>query len=97
MQIGDVRIVASTWFRDGDDGVIADGKTLDKPYTFTVIGDPQTMSSAMEIPGGVSESVRSKGGELTIREYESINVEALHTDSSPRYAQPVPEPTDGSN
>lgn len=97
MQVGDVRIVASTWFRDGDDGVIADGKTLDKPYTFTVIGDPQTMSSAMEIPGGVSESVRSKGGELTIREYESINVEALHTDSSPRYAQPVPEPTDGSN
>ena len=97
MQIGGVRIVASTWFRDGDDGVIADGKTLDKPYTFTVIGDPQTMSSAMEIPGGVSESVRSKGGDVTITEYQSINVEALHTDSSPRYAQPVPEPTDGSN
>ncbi|HCE59855.1 DUF881 domain-containing protein [Janibacter terrae] len=96
MQVGDVRVVASTWFRDGERGVEADGQQLEQPYEFIVIGDPQTMSSAMEIPGGVSESVRSKGGEVTIKEYASINVDALHTDSPPRYAQPVPEPTDGS-
>ena len=97
MQVGDVRIVASTWFSDTDDGITADGETLEAPYTFTVIGDPQTMSAAMEIPGGVSEAVRSKGGEATIREFDSINVEALHSNSSPRYAQPDPEPTDGSD
>lgn len=97
MQVGGVRIVASTWFRDGAKGVEADGVELKRPYDFIVIGNPQTMSSAMEIPGGVSESVRSKGGEVTITEFTSINVEALHTDSPPRYAQPVPEPTDGSN
>lgn len=96
MQVGSVRIVASTWFSD-DDGVTADGRSLTSPYRFTVIGDPQTMSAAMEIPGGVSESVRSKGGEVSIREFDSINVEALHSNSSPRYAQPDPEPTDGSN
>lgn len=95
MQVGDVRIVASTWFRDSPDGVVVDGRTLEPPYTFKVIGDPQTMSSAMEIPGGVSESVRSKGGEVTVHEFSTINVEALHTNSSPRYAQPQPEPTDG--
>lgn len=97
MQVGTVRIVASTWFRDGPDGVEADGVHLERPYRFTVIGDPATMSSAMEIPGGVSESMRSKGAEVRIREYTSINVEALHSQSPPRYAQPVPEPTDGSN
>lgn len=97
MQIGDVRVVASTWFRDADGGVEVDGIRLQAPYEFIVIGDPQTMSSAMEIPGGVSESVRSKGGEVTITEFTSINVEALHSDSSPRYARPVPEPSDGSN
>ncbi|MGO1167238.1 MAG: DUF881 domain-containing protein [Janibacter sp.] len=96
MQVGSVRIVASTWFSDGDDGVTADGHDLKSPYRFTVIGDPQTMSTAMEIPGGVSESVRSKGGTVAIREFDSINVEALHSNSSPRYAQPDPEPTDGS-
>lgn len=96
MQVGSVRIVAGTWFRDGSDGVEADGQTLSPPYEFTVIGDPPTMSSAMEIPGGVSDSVRTKGGEVRIREFSSINVEALHSNSSPRYAQPVPEPTDGS-
>lgn len=97
MQVGDARIVASTWFRDTGDGIEVDGQTLEPPYRFIVIGDPQTMSSAMEIPGGVSESVRTKGGEVEIREYSSINVEALHSDSPPRYARPNPEPTDGSN
>src|SRR5699024_4768638 len=97
MQVGDVRIVAGTWFEDGDGGITADGRTIEAPYRFTAIGDPPTMSSAMEIPGGVSESVRSNGGDVTIREYDTINVEALHSDSSPRYAQPDPEPTDGSN
>ncbi|WP_277455714.1 DUF881 domain-containing protein [Janibacter sp. DB-40] len=95
MQVADARIIASTWFRDSEEGIVVDGRTLDPPYTFIVIGDPQTMSSAMEIPGGVSESIRSKGGEVTVHEYSSINVEALHSNSSPRYAQPHPEPTDG--
>ncbi|WEV79067.1 DUF881 domain-containing protein [Janibacter cremeus] len=95
MQVGDARIIASTWFRDSEEGVVVDGRTLEPPYTFVVIGDPQTMSSAMEIPGGVSESIRSKGGEVTVHEFSSINVEALHSNSSPRYAQPHPEPTDG--
>lgn len=101
IQVGDVRVVASTSFTDDGAGITADDKKLESPYRFTVIGDPQTMSSAMEIPGGVSESVRTKGGEATIREFDSINVEALHSNSSPRYARPDPdpdpEPTDGSN
>lgn len=98
MQIGDVRIVASTWFRDADGGgIVVDGQTLRPPYELTVIGDPQTMSSAMEIPGGVVESVRSKGGQATVKEFSSINVEALHSVSSPRYARPVPEPSGDSN
>lgn len=97
MQVGDVRIVASTSFADDGDTITADGTKLTPPYRFTVIGDPQTMSAAMEIPGGVSESVRTKGGEATVREFDAINVEALHSNSSPRYAQPDPEPTDGSN
>lgn len=97
MQIGDVRIVASTWFRDEAGGIVVDGHTLEPPYELTVIGDPQTMSSAMEIPGGVVESVRSKGGQATVKEFSSINVEALHSVSPPRYARPVPEPSGDSN
>ncbi len=97
MQVGDVRVVASTWFRDVEGGIVVDGQRLEPPYTFTAIGDPHTMSSAMEIPGGVVESVRSKGGEAEVREYSTINVEALRSDSPPRYARPVPEPSGGSD
>lgn len=92
MQIGDVRIVASTSFTDTEGGVSVDGTTVSAPFELVVIGDPRTMASAMEIPGGVAETVRGKGGTAKVDEYTSITVEALHTVSSPRYAQPVQEP-----
>lgn len=94
MQVGDVRIVASTHFTDVGGQVEADGTRLQAPYELLVIGDPRTMSSALEIPGGVAENVRGKGGEARIEELDTVDVTALHTVSAPRYAQPVPEPSD---
>lgn len=97
MQIGSARVVSSTSFADVEGGVAVDGITLTAPFEFVAIGDPRTMASAMEIPGGIAETVRGKGGTAEIDEYSAVNVEALHTVSPPRYAQPVPEPsTDGS-
>lgn len=93
MQVGDVRVVASTSFTDAEGGVEVDGTLVKAPYEFIVIGDPRTMASALEIPGGLAETVRGKGGTAQVDEYTSITVEALRTVSSPRYAQPVPEPT----
>ncbi|WP_370893225.1 DUF881 domain-containing protein [Janibacter sp. GXQ6167] len=97
IQVGNVRLVAASYFTDRDGTVLADGKPLRSPYVFTVIGNAQTMSTAMEIPGGVGETVRGLGGRIAIEQFESVNVDALHELSSPRYAQPVPEPSpDGS-
>ncbi len=93
MQVGDVRVVASTYFTDEGSDVLADGEKLERPYVFVVIGDPHTMSSAMGIPGGVTQTVRGLGGTVSIEEFESVNVTALHTISPPQYAQPVPEPS----
>ncbi|WP_068252570.1 DUF881 domain-containing protein [Janibacter corallicola] len=97
IQIGDVRVVADTWFRDGNGGVVVAGHQLHPPYTITAIGDAHTMGSAMEIPGGVTASVRSKGGSAEVEQFESVNVGALRSKSSPRYAQPVPESSDDSD
>lgn len=93
MQVDDVRLVAGSYFTDADGSIQADGQTLTRPYTFTVIGDAQTLSSAMEIPGGITESVRGRGGQVTVTEQDEVSVDALHRVSSPRYARPVPEPS----
>jgi len=57
-----VRVVASTYFTQGADGMAADGQPLQAPYRFIVIGDPRTLAAAMTIPGGVIDTVAAAGG-----------------------------------
>jgi uncharacterized protein YlxW (UPF0749 family) len=91
IQVGNVRVVASSHFDQGAAGVAIDGVTVTQPYTITAIGDPPTMASAMEIPGGLSETVRRlPGATITITQAKDLTVGALHTLSQPRYARPVP-------
>lgn len=93
MQVDDVRLVAGSYFTDEGATIQADGQALTRPYTFTVIGDPQTLSSAMEIPGGITESVRGRGGRVSVTQLDDVSVDALHSVPEPRFAQPVPEPS----
>ncbi len=90
IQVGEVRVVASSSFGQSDSGVEIDGITLTQPYTILAIGDSQTMSSAMEIPGGLSENVRQLGASITISQAKELTVGALYTLREPRYARPVP-------
>ncbi len=83
-----VRIVASTAFVDADGGILAGGQRLSAPYTITVIGEPQTMRTALNIPGGVVETVTTDGGSLTIGEPAVVRVTALHPQGVLRYAVP---------
>jgi uncharacterized protein YlxW (UPF0749 family) len=85
-----VRIVASTSFVDATGGgLVVDGTALTGPYTVTVIGDPQTMQVALNIPGGVVETVHNHGGNVTIASPGTVQVSALHPVTNPRYAQPA--------
>ncbi|MET0417310.1 MAG: DUF881 domain-containing protein, partial [Actinoplanes sp.] len=74
-----VRVIASTYFLDGDNGsLVVEGRRLTAPFTITVIGDPATMRTALNIPGGVVASVRGDGGNVTFGEREVAEVSALH-------------------
>jgi uncharacterized protein YlxW (UPF0749 family) len=83
-----VRIVASTYFTDAGSGLLVDGATLQAPYTITVIGDPQTMQPALNIAGGVVDTVHNANGTVIV-EPGTVRVTATHTTNPPRYAQPV--------
>lgn len=84
-----VRVIASTSFLDRDDDVVVDGVRLSAPYTITVIGDPETMRTALNIPGGVVESVASAGGTVIFSPAAPVEVTALHDKPSLQYAKPV--------
>jgi uncharacterized protein YlxW (UPF0749 family) len=91
VQIGAVRVVASTAFVDRDGQVLVDGRPVTPPYTVRAIGDPATMSAALDIPGGVLEVLRGLGAEGTVSERGRVDVTALHRLESPQYARPAPE------
>jgi uncharacterized protein YlxW (UPF0749 family) len=84
-----VRIVASTSFLDSDGGVTVDGRRLSGPYTIIAIGDPKTMRTALNIPGGVVESVGKDGGNVLVQEPGTLDVTALHDPIKLEYAKPV--------
>jgi uncharacterized protein YlxW (UPF0749 family) len=92
MQVGGVRIVASTSFTDTADGIEVDGTLLEQPYEFVVIGDPPTLETALEIPGGVVETATSRGALVRTTQREEVVVDALRTPQTPQYARPA-EPT----
>ncbi len=90
VQLGDLRIVASTYFVDSPDGVVVDGVVIDPPYRWVAIGDPDTLVPALEIPGGAMSSIRTSGGTGTARAREEVEVTATRTVPEPRFATPVP-------
>ncbi len=87
---GAVRVVASTSFVNGDDGgVVVDGMLLRPPYRFTVIGDPNTIETALGIPGGVLDTVEQSGGRVVVVQGQDVLVGALRATTTPRYARPA--------
>ncbi|PZF85679.1 DUF881 domain-containing protein, partial [Micromonospora endophytica] len=87
---GAVRIVASTYFLSEQDGsLVVDGRRLTGPFTITVIGDPATMRTALNIPGGVVATVAGDGGNVIVEDREVAEVSALHAPSTLEHARPV--------
>ncbi len=90
LQIGDQRVIVSTWFADSsgaNTGVSVNGVDVLAPYEIKAIGDPRTLSAALQIPGGVVDSLRTLGGDSLITEQKDVRVTALQPAPSPQYAR----------
>ena len=89
IDVGGVRVVASSFIGDRDGELLVDGVTVEPPILIKVIGDSKTLSSAMTIPGGIVESVRQKGANATITESSLVEITALHRPAEMTHAKPV--------
>lgn len=85
-----VRVVASSFFVDASGGgIIADGEHLTGPFQLLVIGPAGTMSTALQIPGGVVASAKNDGGSVTMDSRSTVEVTVVRKASALRYARPV--------
>ncbi|MFG2904973.1 DUF881 domain-containing protein [Kitasatospora sp. NPDC048286] len=90
IQINDVRVVVNTYFTDlSAGGVQIDGKKVSQPYRFTVVGNPQDLTPALNIPGGVVRTLESHQARATIAPQQKVVVDALVDPKSPQYAKPA--------
>jgi uncharacterized protein YlxW (UPF0749 family) len=93
VELNGVRLVTSSWFVDRDGAIVVDDVELSSPYRWTAIGDPETMSPALEIPGGAFATVRNRGGRVSLLSQDRVEVTAVRQPQEPRFATPH-EPED---
>ncbi|MCZ2262041.1 DUF881 domain-containing protein [Isoptericola sp. QY 916] len=91
VELNGVRLVTSTWFEDEGNAIVVDGTSLSSPYEWTVIGDPETMDRALEIPGGALATVRTAGAEASTAREDAVKITAVTPPQEPEYAQPERE------
>lgn len=93
VQLGATRMVAGSYFASTGAQVSVDGQVLSRPFVILAIGDSQTLASAMNIPGGIVETVRRLDGTARVEQVPSVRIDAVQAPRTPRFAQPAPEPT----
>ncbi|GHE48205.1 membrane protein [Streptomyces longispororuber] len=88
IQVNDVRVVAGTHLSDAaGGGVRVDGRKVAEPYRFKVIGKPQDLEPALNIPGGVVQTLEKEQATVTVARTEKIVVDALRPAKRPDYAR----------
>jgi uncharacterized protein YlxW (UPF0749 family) len=88
MQIDGVRVGVSTAITGEPGELRVDGTAVESPYEIRVIGSPQDLETAMNIPGGVVDRVGQRGGSVDIEQSGAVVVDALRQLDRPQYAQP---------
>ncbi|MEU6512247.1 MULTISPECIES: DUF881 domain-containing protein [unclassified Streptomyces] len=87
IELNGVRVVASTYFADAGNGVSVDGNKINAPYRFQVIGKPQDLEPALNIPGGVVQTLEKEQATVTVEGSDKIVVDALRQAKRPDYAR----------
>jgi uncharacterized protein YlxW (UPF0749 family) len=87
IQVNGVRVVAGTYLTDSGKSVRVDGNKISAPFRFKVIGKPQDLEPALNIPGGVVQTLEKEQATVTVERSSKIVVDALRQAKQPDYAR----------
>lgn len=91
MQIDGVRVGVSTAITGTPGDLMVDGRPITAPYEVVVIGSPESMQTALNIPGGVVQDLTRQGASVDIVSSDRVVVDALRPLDTPQYASPDPQ------
>ncbi|WP_424214881.1 DUF881 domain-containing protein [Streptomyces sp. BI20] len=87
IQLNDVRLVAGSYFAGSGGEVTVDGTAIARPFVFRVIGRPQDLEPALNIPGGVVQTLEKEQATSTVVRSAKIVVDALRPAEQPDYSR----------
>jgi uncharacterized protein YlxW (UPF0749 family) len=87
IQVNGVRVVASTHFSGTGGDVRVDGVAVRAPYRFKAIGRPQDLEPALDIPGGVVQTLEKEQARAKVTSSGKTVVDALRPAKRPDYAR----------
>lgn len=72
--VNGLRILATTGFRQDDQGILIGILRLHPPYTVAAIGNPESIRAALQIRGGFVEGSRAIGIAVEVTEHEQLRL-----------------------
>ncbi len=88
MQFDGVRVGLSTAVTGAPGALMIDGRPITAPYEVLVLGSPQDMETALNIPGGVVQAVSGRGGSVEVAQEPELVLDALRPLPDAQYAAP---------
>ncbi len=89
MSINGQRIVSNSAVRCVGSVVNINEVKIAAPFVISVIGEPDVLESALNFPGGVADSLRPWGIELTVKKHEKVEIPAYNQKFEFKAALPV--------
>lgn len=78
ISVNAVRVVAQTAFLDGQGGIQIDSSVITAPFVVRAIGNATSLSTALELPGGVQQKLTNdRGAKVTIAQPAVVRIDAV--------------------
>lgn len=89
IEVNSVRIVTRTSIVQDGDVISIDGRRIAPPYTINAIGDADMMRVALEMPGGILASIRSRGPTTDLVQKDRLEITSVAELPEFDHAQPI--------
>lgn len=76
--INDQRLIGTSEIRCSGPTITVNGKIFAPPFVIKVIGNPQTLTAALNMRGGVVESLKYWGIEISMQKADNVNIPAYN-------------------
>lgn len=91
ISINDQRIISTSEVRLAGNHIVINGQKFSHPFVFKVIGDSQTIESAIQLRGGIVELLNSVYIQVNIKREEEVVIPKYEGVIDYEYAKPVKE------